>query len=158
MPVILRRLASSCSSSPASFKLPPTIRQILARPNSANSPTITVSGWIKSVRRQKNVAFAVLTDGSSTQGLQAVFVGGGEGVKGYVLVFLLKCWGHVFFSCRLTNGAAVRLTGKLVPSPGVGQEKELLIDLSKDNTISSYGTGQPDRVHILGKCDPEVGP
>jgi asparaginyl-tRNA synthetase len=65
--------------------------------------------------------------------------------------------GHVFFSYRLTNGAAVRLTGKLVPSPGVGQEKELLIDLSKDIT-SSYSAGQPDRVHILGKCDPEVGP
>jgi asparaginyl-tRNA synthetase len=83
--MILRRLASSSCSS---FKLPPTIRQLLARPNSVDPQTITVSGWIKSVRRQKNVAFAVVTDGSSTQGLQAVFVGGGEGVKGYVLAFL----------------------------------------------------------------------
>lgn len=86
--MILRRLASSCSTSPTSFKLPPTIRQLLHRTSSLDPSTITVSGWIKSVRRQKNVTFAVLTDGSSTQGLQAVFVGGGEGVKGYVLVFL----------------------------------------------------------------------
>lgn len=62
--------------------------------------------------------------------------------------------GHVFFSYRLTNGAAVRLTGKLVPSPGAGQEKELLVDLSKGDT----NPGQIDKVHVLGKCDPEVGP
>jgi asparaginyl-tRNA synthetase len=86
--MILRRLASSCSSSPTSFKLPPTIRQLLAHPSPAEPSKITVSGWIKSVRKQKNVAFAVLTDGSCKQGLQAVFVGGGDGVKGYVLVFL----------------------------------------------------------------------
>jgi asparaginyl-tRNA synthetase len=72
--MIIRRLAST-------FKLPPTIRQLLATTNSQYSPIITVSGWIKSVRRQKNVAFAVLTDGSSSQGLQAVFLGGGESVK-----------------------------------------------------------------------------
>lgn len=47
-----------------------------------------MSGWIKSVRKQKNVAFAVLTDGSSAQGLQAVFVGGAAGVKECVSSFL----------------------------------------------------------------------
>jgi hypothetical protein len=45
-----------------------------------------------------------------------------------------------------------------VPSPGAGQEKELLIDLSKPDTTSSSTAGQAAGVHVLGKCDPEVGP
>ncbi|KAG5635452.1 hypothetical protein H0H81_011191 [Sphagnurus paluster] len=132
--MILRRFASSISShSPRPFQLPPTIRQLLASPTSPDAPAITVSGWIKSIRRQKNVAFAVLTDGSSPQGLQAVFLVNGEGVKG------------------LTNGAAVQLTGKLVPSPGAGQDKEFLVDFGK----SSPGEG---KVEILGACDPDTYP
>ena len=42
---------------------------------------------------------------------------------------------------RLTNGANVKLTGRLGESPGAGQEKELLVE----------------NVEILGGCDPEVG-
>jgi asparaginyl-tRNA synthetase len=42
----------------------------------------------------------------------------------------------------LTNGASVRLTGKLTESPGAGQKHEL----------------QVDAVDILGECDPEVSP
>jgi hypothetical protein len=41
---------------------------------------------------------------------------------------------------RLTNGASVRLTGVLVPSPGSGQDNELLAE----------------SVEVLGECDPEV--
>lgn len=44
---------------------------------------------------------------------------------------------------RLTNGAAVRLTGRLVSSPGAGQSHELLVD-------------QSGEVAILGECEPEV--
>lgn len=42
--------------------------------------------------------------------------------------------------CRLTNGASVRLTGKLTESPGAGQDHEL----------------QVDAVEVLGECDPDV--
>ncbi|RDB19575.1 Asparagine--tRNA ligase [Hypsizygus marmoreus] len=132
--MILRRFASSV----ASFKLPPTICQLLAGPTLPEPPTITVSGWIKSIRRQKNVAFAVVSDGSSATGLQAVFTGNGEGIKG------------------LTNGAAVRLTGKLVPSPGAGQEKELLVDLGKPGEASE-GKAKGN-LQVLGSCDPEAYP
>ena len=59
--VMFRRFAST---------LPPTIRQLLTR--FPNNHSLQVNGWIKSVRRQKRVAFAVITDGS-TSGLQAVF-------------------------------------------------------------------------------------
>ncbi|KAG6914530.1 hypothetical protein DXG01_016767 [Tephrocybe rancida] len=128
--MLLRRFASTVASS-SSFKLPPTIRQLLALKSQPDEQLVTVSGWIKSIRRQKNVSFAVLTDGSSPQGLQAVFLGNGERVK------------------ALTNGAAVQLTGKLVLRPGAGQEKELVIESKKD-------TGE--KVRILGACDPEVYP
>jgi asparaginyl-tRNA synthetase len=32
-----------------------------------------VTAWVKSIRKQKKVAFGVLSDGSSPVGLQAVF-------------------------------------------------------------------------------------
>lgn len=62
------RLLSTAAS------LPPTIRQLLARtlPTTKQSE-IQVNGWVKSIRRQKKVAFAVISDGSSESGLQAVF-------------------------------------------------------------------------------------
>lgn len=73
--MFLRRFASSATAS--RFSLSPSIRQLLAEPPQNESTTV-VSGWIKSIRKQKNVSFAVLTDGSSTTGLQAVLVKGKE--------------------------------------------------------------------------------
>ncbi|KIM91703.1 hypothetical protein PILCRDRAFT_810985 [Piloderma croceum F 1598] len=102
--------------------LPPTIRQLLSSPTSPSS-SVQVNGWIKSVRRQKKLSFAVISDGSSAPGLQAVFV-------------------DPSLAKGLTNGASVRLTGKLVESPGAGQEHEL----------------QVDAVDVLGACDPETYP
>jgi hypothetical protein len=46
---------------------------------------------------------------------------------------------HIF-SISLTNGASVRLTGALTPSPGPGQSRELVVEA----------------MEILGACDPEV--
>jgi asparaginyl-tRNA synthetase len=59
-----------------------------------------------------------------------------------------RCWyarhlrsdSNIPFFKRLTNGASVRLTGVLTPSPGPGQESELLAEA----------------VEVLGPCDPEV--
>ena len=33
---------------------------------------ITVNGWVRSCRKQKNITFAVINDGSNTNGVQAV--------------------------------------------------------------------------------------
>jgi asparaginyl-tRNA synthetase len=63
---MFRRLVSTST-------LPPTIRQLLSSPISPSS-SVQVNGWIKSVRRQKKLSFAVISDGSSTPGLQAVFI------------------------------------------------------------------------------------
>ncbi|KAF8331606.1 hypothetical protein F5887DRAFT_59710 [Amanita rubescens] len=140
--MIRQRLLSSCAS-PLSFTGPrfrPNIRQLLATsPETNHAQEVTVSGWIKSIRRQKNVSFAVVTDGSSAIGLQAVFVGIGKDSAE------MK---------RLTNGAAVRLTGQLVASPGKGQGKELLVDLGNDSSASF----QPERVELLGECPHDAYP
>lgn len=65
--LIMRRFLSTSS-------LPPTIRQLLsARVQKQGGPPVQVNGWVKSVRLQKNIAFAVISDGTSDRGLQAVF-------------------------------------------------------------------------------------
>ena len=64
--MLARRLFSSTT-------LPPTIRQLLAATPVSPQSIVQVNGWVKSVRRQKKVAFAVISDGSSEPGLQAVF-------------------------------------------------------------------------------------
>ena len=52
-----------------------------------------------------------------------------------------------FLLLRLTNGAAVRLTGRLVSSPGKEQSCELLVD---QNDVGE--------VVVLRECDPEASP
>lgn len=44
---------------------------------------VKIDGWLKSVRGHKNVLFAEVNDGSSSEGLQAVFKGDSR-VAGYV--------------------------------------------------------------------------
>jgi asparaginyl-tRNA synthetase len=118
------------------FRLPPTIRQLL----STNiSSTVEVNGWVKSVRRQKRISFAVINDGSSSSGIQAVF---NDPVlaKKSVFATLLPLARAQTTQTSLTNGACVRLSGKLAKSIGAGQEKEL----------------QVESVDVLGECDPTV--
>ncbi|KAI6124560.1 hypothetical protein EDD16DRAFT_1691267 [Pisolithus croceorrhizus] len=84
--MLLRRLAST------SAFCPPLALTRLTR--------CSCGDGIKSVRRQKNVTFAVISDGSCPTGLQAVLSN----------------------TCHLTNGASVRVSGLL------GQAKELQVD------------------------------
>jgi len=48
-----------------------TIRQVLA--SNSNDEIIRVHGWVKSVRLQKRIAFAMIHDGTTQKGLQVVF-------------------------------------------------------------------------------------
>ncbi|KAG2143075.1 hypothetical protein DEU56DRAFT_793379 [Suillus clintonianus] len=101
--MLLRRFASTST-------LPPTIRQLLSSlQGTGQEAKVQLSGWIKSVRRQKNVTFVVINDGSCASGLQAV-------LKPDVTPH------------NLTNGASVRICGNLVQSLGRGQSYELQVD------------------------------
>jgi len=48
-----------------------TIRRVLA--SNSNDEAIRVHGWVKSVRVQKRIAFAMIHDGTTQKGLQVVF-------------------------------------------------------------------------------------
>ncbi|KAJ3384887.1 asparaginyl-tRNA synthetase [Entophlyctis sp. JEL0112] len=72
------------------------------------SSHVTVNGWVRTVRLQKQLAFAVVSDGSTPQGIQAVF-SDPELAKG------------------LSTGASVRLEGELVKSIGSAQSTELKV-------------------------------
>lgn len=60
--------------------LAPTIRSRLSpstleTTNEQGNGEVKIDGWLKSVRGHKNVIFAEVNDGSSSEGLQAVFKG-----------------------------------------------------------------------------------
>ncbi|KAM0787571.1 hypothetical protein ACM66B_003641 [Microbotryomycetes sp. NB124-2] len=73
-----------------------------------SSTSTTLHGWVKSCRKQKRVAFAVVDDGSTSERIQCVL--------------------EPQLAERLTVGCAARLRGRFVDSPGQGQDKEFRVD------------------------------
>ncbi|KNE97502.1 hypothetical protein PSTG_09190 [Puccinia striiformis f. sp. tritici PST-78] len=104
------RSTISLDSSPS---LSPVIEEILRLPTSEDQ-IVSAYGWIKTIRKQKNVSFVELIDGSTPQHLQVVI-----GPKD---------------SEELETGCAIRVTGKLVSSRGDRQAKEL-----KASSVSLIG-------------------
>jgi asparaginyl-tRNA synthetase len=90
--------------------------------------TITIKGWIRSVRSQKAFSFIAVNDGSTMSGLQVVY---DAATPGYDAMLPL-----------LNTGSSVAVTGTLAQSPGKEQAFEL-----KASTID-----------IIGSCDPETYP
>jgi asparaginyl-tRNA synthetase len=98
------RLVRSYTYSPTI--LPKTIRfQLLT--NEVDKE-ITVKGWVKSVRKQKNLIFIELNDGSQFDNLQLIL----EADK-------LE---------NVNTGTCLEVNGKLTTSPGKNQSKEVLIN------------------------------
>ncbi|KAG6336386.1 hypothetical protein ID866_2706 [Astraeus odoratus] len=124
--MLFRRLAST-----SAWALPPTIRQLLSS-EQGPATKVDVHGWIKSVRRQKNVTFAVINDGSCPSGLQAVL---SNTVSNQL--------------SGLTNGASVRVSGSLVESRGRGQARELQVD-----SIAVLGECDPETYPIQKQALP----
>ena len=53
-------------------------RSIKAALSSPSSEQLNINGWVRSCRRQKNLSFAVINDGTNVKGLQAVLPKGLE--------------------------------------------------------------------------------
>ena len=70
----------------------------------------TVSGWVRSLRAAKEVAFVVLNDGSNLNGIQIV---ADRNLANFDEI------------CRVGTGSALRVRGILIPSPGSGQNREI---------------------------------
>ncbi|MEN8208212.1 MAG: asparagine--tRNA ligase [Candidatus Fermentibacteria bacterium] len=72
---------------------------------------VTVYGWIRTARSGKNVAFASITDGSISSALQVVFDRDQfDDIAG------------------LSTGACIKVTGRIVESPGAEQSREISAD------------------------------
>ncbi|XPS68722.1 Asparagine--tRNA ligase [Ascochyta lentis] len=114
-PVIARALAHHSRQS-STFR-PTNIAELLrpASPLSSapqrelpENETLTVHGYVRSVRKQKRVAFAVIGDGSTLQTVQAVL--------------------SPQLAEDLSTGTAVTVTGKWKQSPGGKQSHELQVE------------------------------
>lgn len=92
----------------APWKRRTSVRETLSRISPVD--VITVMGWVRTMRRGKDVAFAALGDGSCFAPLQVV------------LTPDLSNFDDV---SRVGTGACLSVTGALVPSPASGQAWEL---------------------------------
>ncbi|PVU90026.1 hypothetical protein BB561_005053 [Smittium simulii] len=94
--------------STLSPKLPVTIQQILNTHSTGS--LVEISGWVKHYRKQKNVSFICITDGSNLNGIQVVV----DRDKNLLLPE------------DLSLGCSVKVSGTLIDSPGTNQLLELL--------------------------------
>ncbi|MDO5674512.1 MAG: asparagine--tRNA ligase [bacterium] len=98
----------SASSSLASL-FPPRITQVLAM--EPQEQMLEVSGWLRTRRDSGSRSFLELSDGSSLQNLQVLVEDSLEGRQ--------------TLQRQLNTGAALRVRGRLLPSPAKGQRLEL---------------------------------
>ena len=84
---------------------------------------VTVKGWVRTKRGNKNVAFIALNDGSCVASIQ-------------VVVELAKFDDETMR--QIATGACIRVDGRLVKSPGEGQGVEV-----QASSIEIYGTADP---------------
>lgn len=92
---------------------------------------ITVMGWVRTKRGNKNVAFVALNDGSIIHNLQ--------------IVFDLTRFNEDTMR-PITTGAGIRVDGKLVESPGKGQSVEL-----QATGVEVFGIADPDSFPLQKK-------
>jgi asparaginyl-tRNA synthetase len=95
--------------------------------STAFDTTLTVKGWVRTKRESKNAVFVALNDGSTIKNLQIVVAP--ESVTEELLA-------------KITTGASLSVTGKLVESMGKGQASEV----------------QAETIQLLGEADPEKYP
>ncbi len=93
---------------------------------------ITVCGWVRTKRESKNVCFMEISDGSSLANLQVVADTASGAMKDVVN--------------PLGTGASVRVTGRLAPSPGKNQSREL-----RATAIEMIGPSPPDSYPLQKK-------
>ncbi len=99
--------------------------------SNATDCDITVKGWVRTKRGNKNVAFIALNDGSCVANIQ-------------VVVDLAKADEEVLK--QITTGACIRVDGKLVESLGAGQGVEVQAE-----KIEIYGTADPETYPLQKK-------
>lgn len=114
-----------CSSTFCPTSIAELLRPSPLSSSSQRSPpdgeTLTINGYVRTVRKQKRIAFAAIGDGSTLQTVQAVLAP--QLAEG------------------LSTGVAVNLTGKWTPSPGQEQSHELQVErvqILGENDATTY--------------------
>ena len=92
---------------------------------------LTLMGWVRTKRASKNVAFIALNDGSTINNIQVV-----ADVEQFGEEVLKK----------VTTGASIAATGKLVASQGAGQSCELIAA-----SIEIFGEADPEKYPLQPK-------
>jgi asparaginyl-tRNA synthetase len=103
----------------------------LIQKKEAFGTTVSVKGWVRTIRGNKYVSFIHLNDGSTIHNLQ--------------IVADVEKFGETFFK-PVTTGACIHATGKLVESQGKGQSMEIQAD-----AIEIYGTADPETYPLQKK-------
>ncbi|OAL46062.1 asparaginyl-tRNA synthetase [Pyrenochaeta sp. DS3sAY3a] len=103
-PCLLRCSSTFCPSNIAALLRPYPLSSS-SQQAPPDGETVTINGYVRTVRKQKRIAFAAIGDGSTLQTVQAVLAP--QLAEG------------------LSTGAAVSVTGKWTPSQGQGQAYEL---------------------------------
>ncbi len=110
-----------------------TVSKILTM--SASDESVTVRGWVRTKRASKNVIFVALNDGSTIRNLQLV-VDLDKGLAGLDESTMAK----------VSTGASLVASGKLVASQGSGQAVELLVE-----SLDVKGIADPEEYPLQPK-------
>ena len=94
--------------------------------------SVTIKGWVKTRRGSKKFSFIEVNDGSTLHNIQVIVDGN---LPNYADVE------------KLTVGCSLRVDGKLVKSPGKGQNVEIHAD-----KISVYGWADPEKYPLQKKA------
>lgn len=92
---------------------------------------VVVKGWVRTRRGNKSIAFVALNDGSTIHNIQVVI-----DMSRFDEELIRK----------ITTGSCIAVTGKLVESPGKGQQVEVHAD-----DLHLYGTADPDTYPLQKK-------
>lgn len=100
--------------------------------NGQINETVTIQGWVRTKREQKEFSFIEVNDGSSMAGLQTVM---NQDVPDYVETMK-----------RISTGASIEISGVLVESPAKGQRIEL-----RAESVTVYGEADPETYPLQKK-------
>jgi asparaginyl-tRNA synthetase len=92
---------------------------------------VSIMGWVRTKRSNKNVSFIAMNDGSTIKNFQVV--ADPNQIEDDIL---RKC----------TTGACLKITGKIVASQGAGQQAELVAE-----TIEILGEADPEKYPLQPK-------
>ncbi|KAJ1733902.1 asparaginyl-tRNA synthetase [Coemansia biformis] len=118
--------SGSCSSNGGELgALQPTLRRVIE--SGVPGADVTITGWVRSVRVQKRIAFAEVSDGSMLRGVQVTM-------------------DDPQMARALSTGCSVEITGQLADSPGREQSMEV-----RAATVRVVGESDPEHYPLQKK-------